>query len=244
MSYQKHTWEHLERVTAEKMNNMEEGIAAADSAAAQAQETADEAVSRCLPTPTSADVGKVATVVGETGKGAVIVPDQTVGGGAEIPNANVSLFTVGAICVTTYDGADYVGTVIEYKGLPRLIINDDASLSLVDNVISLNTLDVDSHTISVNLAQTTPAWGMSAPSSGVLVVHDVEGTLDKTWQEIFDADACILRIATDAMYTQLLAFEVKQKGGTYSVKALDWDGEAHYEVVYTTSSADGYPTME
>lgn len=55
MSYPKHTWEHLERVTAEKMNNMEEGIAAADSAASQAQETAEQAQSKAEEAKRAAD---------------------------------------------------------------------------------------------------------------------------------------------------------------------------------------------
>ena len=78
---------------------------------------------------------------------------------------------------------------------------------------------------------------------GVLVVHDVDDTLDKTWQEIFDADACILQaFKSDDMYSQRFVLEVKHKGGTYSVTTLEWNGEEIYESVYTTSSADGYPT--
>ena len=33
----------------------------------------------------------------------------------------------------------------------------------------------------------TLSWASGSSSGGVLVVHDVEGTLDKTWQEIWDA---------------------------------------------------------
>ena len=29
-------------------------------------------------------------------------------------------------------------------------------------------------------------------AGGVLITHDEDGTLDKTWQEIYDADACII----------------------------------------------------
>ena len=32
-----------------------------------------------------------------------------------------------------------------------------------------------------------PQWATPSGGGGVLVVHDVEGTLDKTWQEIYDA---------------------------------------------------------
>lgn len=193
-----------------------------------------------LPTPTANDIGKVATVAGETSKGAVIVPEQTVDGGTEIHNANASLFTVGAICVTTYDGADYVGTVTEYKGSSRLIINDDTYLSLANNVISLNTFDVDSHTISVNLAQTTPAWGMSAPGGGVILVHSVNGTLDKTWQEIYTAmQNGIVELQYDNPPTVTIAVSAisDTKSSTYGVLFAA-------DQVYIASSADGYPVEQ
>ena len=32
----------------------------------------------------------------------------------------------------------------------------------------------------------------SAPSGGALIVHDVDGTLDKTWKEISDSDYALI----------------------------------------------------
>ncbi len=71
---------------------------------------------------------------------------------------------------------------------------------------------------------------------GVLVVHDVDGTLDKTWQEIFDA--------------MLAGGAVVQDGETSVCTVTNAEYFAlteTYEVsgnnIYSASSADGYPTI-
>lgn len=75
-------------------------------------------------------------------------------------------------------------------------------------------------------------------SGGVLVVTDNDGTLDKTWQEIFNADIAILS-----------SFDsVSLDRGTALISSVYLDNGAYYVVTattipltYTTDSASGYP---
>ena len=81
------------------------------------------------------------------------------------------------------------------------------------------------------------------PSGGMLVVHDVDGTLDKTWQEINDADfAVILAYGSniEAIAHMPVNFCNGGKGGTYDVACM-LQGAAVY---YSASSASGYPTLD
>lgn len=75
---------------------------------------------------------------------------------------------------------------------------------------------------------------------GVLVVHDVDGTLDKTWQEIHDAFvAGSVRIQNAAgviMNVKTVGYSSKE--GKYSVMC-DYYQTDH---TCTTDSASGYPT--
>lgn len=79
---------------------------------------------------------------------------------------------------------------------------------------------------------------------GVLIVHDVDGTLDKTWKEINDALAgAVVLIVEDDGY-----------GGHMSSHVISaYDEEGEYAVVadtkpsgttYTTDSENGYPSSE
>lgn len=166
------------------MNNMENGIAAADSAAAQAQEAAEEALSSSLPTPTSADIGKVATVVGETSKGVVIVPPQTPVNNT-LSNGNPSLFAIGETVIVTIDGTDY-SCVVEV-GKDDLKADTDGNGTVTYDEIGGFRFIGLATTVAVYAVSASASWQPAAPSGGVLVVHEVDGTLDKTWQEIYDA---------------------------------------------------------
>lgn len=82
-------------------------------------------------------------------------------------------------------------------------------------------------------------------SGGVLVVHDVDGTLDKTWQEIHDAMAAgqvpVVGYAdgTDAGITIIVWGAFLDE--TYSL----WDvssNPSQDDPLYSASSASGYPT--
>ena len=103
MSYTQHEWTTGETITAAKLNNMEEGIAAGGGG---------------LPAVTSADVGKGLSVQTVYTKGAVIVPEQTSAyndqeNGILSSNANISLYTSGTPFVAEINGSTYSGTITE-----------------------------------------------------------------------------------------------------------------------------------
>lgn len=196
-----------------------------------------------LPTPTAQDVGKVATVVGETSKGAVIVPEQsvTVSGkdGAVLSNANISLFTVGTYCAVTINGTDYSGTVEEVDGFPALAISlgvghGEAIFGAINGNLILIAAS-GTYTVSVNVASTSVSYGLSAPSGGVLVVHDVNSTLDKTWQEIHDAFVSgSVRIQRDDGSVYGVGYVGYSKHEGYLVSTSTNEG-------YVAASASDYP---
>lgn len=83
---------------------------------------------------------------------------------------------------------------------------------------------------------------------GVLVVHDVEDTLDKTWQEIYDADAvviCETSVNLKRYYTVTSVAAQKNfmsPDTKYVVLADDPEDPSEDALLqFTTSSADGYP---
>lgn len=75
--------------------------------------------------------------------------------------------------------------------------------------------------------------GGGSSGGGVLVVHDVNGTLDKTWNEIKTAalnQGVVLQ--SDEVITTKFEISGSEALGGYSVYAID---------EYLTTSADGYP---
>lgn len=74
---------------------------------------------------------------------------------------------------------------------------------------------------------------------GVLVVHDVDGTLDKTWQEIYDADFAVVVQSVPAGKKKYAVTDVlhNRDNTEFLVKLIEGDPTS-----YTASSADGYPT--
>lgn len=82
---------------------------------------------------------------------------------------------------------------------------------------------------------------------GVSVVTvDETGTLDKTWQELFDATFSVIPISQSDSMTLFLVFYVFERvplgGGDteYVVKAFNHDNV----VEFVASSADGYPVID
>ena len=76
--------------------------------------------------------------------------------------------------------------------------------------------------------------GGSGGDGGVLVVHDEDGTLDKTWKEIHDAPFAVLK------FEEFDGFEVRPLTSVTS-------GDAFYaaftdEFVYETDNENGYPS--
>lgn len=88
--------------------------------------------------------------------------------------------------------------------------------------------------------------GGGGSGGGVLVVNvDENGTLDKTWQELFDATFSVIPISESDSMTLYLVYYVFERvplgGGDteYVVKAFNSDDV----VEFVASSADGYPTL-
>ena len=203
-----------------------------------------------LPTPTAEDIGKVATVVGETSKGAVIVPEQsvTVSGedGAVLSNANISLFTVGTYCTVTINGTDYSGTVEERRETPMLAISlgvghGEAIFGAINGNLIL-VAENGTYTVSVNVASTSVSYGLSAPSGGVLVVNATRSgntmTLTKTWQEIFDAYFAIFSYATGDDDKNVAVIRRIYKDSSYKVETAIGEDT----ITFSASTASGYPT--
>lgn len=87
------------------------------------------------------------------------------------------------------------------------------------------------------------AAGGGGSGGGVLVVHDVDGTLDKTWQEIHDAmfvGGAVIQFNETNVDHVLSVYTGK---GSYFVSSQH-GGEvlAGGERYYTASSASDYPT--
>ena len=87
-------------------------------------------------------------------------------------------------------------------------------------------------------------WVAANPSSGggVLVVTDTNGTLDKTWQEIHDADFAVVlayRSGLDATVHMPVNFCNEEKD-TYNVACL-LQGTTVY---YAADSTSDYPTLD
>jgi hypothetical protein len=75
-------------------------------------------------------------------------------------------------------------------------------------------------------------------SGGALVVTDTDGTLDKTWQEIYDADFAVVVQSSAAGKKKYAVTEVlhNRDNTEFLVNLIEGDPAS-----YTASSADGYP---
>lgn len=84
---------------------------------------------------------------------------------------------------------------------------------------------------------------------GVLVVTDTDGTLDKTWQEIVDADLAVIRQEINAeddppprgFVSPVIYHTIDLKSGGYTIGVLAEEDGAVSIRYYTASSASGYP---
>ncbi len=81
----------------------------------------------------------------------------------------------------------------------------------------------------------------STSGGSVMMVHDSDGVLDKTWEEIHDADFAVLKITYNDNFTStfiILGTEIDH--GVYMVY-FGHIGEDN--IAYMTSSTSGYPTI-
>ena len=203
-----------------------------------------------LPAVTASDAGKVLTVQAQATKGTVIVPEQSIASysshNAVLSNTNNTPFVDGASVIVTADGVDYVATVIDNKGELQAYFMDNYSAGIIlsDNTMTLyDTTDTIAE-ISVNLVNISGEWVAANPSSGggALFVTETNGTLDKTWQEINDADfAVVLAYKSNIGATAHMPVNFCNEGkGTYDVACL-LQGATVY---YSAESTSGYPELQ
>ena len=82
-------------------------------------------------------------------------------------------------------------------------------------------------------------WAEAGSGGGVLLVTATDGTLDKTWQEIADADVAVIVFAGDDVYHKEFVTTVSfdEKNESYDIDVLP-------RGTYTASSASGYPERQ
>ena len=85
--------------------------------------------------------------------------------------------------------------------------------------------------------------GGGSSGGGVLVVHDVDGTLDKTYSEILQGGFGVIETVSEeeAWYYPILAVYAAPDGTEYNVFAATGGIDTISQIKYSTSSADGYP---
>ena len=103
----------------------------------------------------------------------------------------------------------------------------------------------------VSYAMGAKSGGGGGSGGGVLVVHADEQTmtLDKTWQEIHDADIAVVTIENDSIATKMwydvLSVSAPSPGVTkYSVSMITYNQGTSTVVSFKTDSADGYPVVD
>ena len=94
-------------------------------------------------------------------------------------------------------------------------------------------------------------WATAGGSGGgVLVVTDTDGTLDKTWQEIVDADLAVVRLEINdeddppprGFISPVVYHTIDSKSGDYDIGVMAAEDNSVLIMYYVASSADGYPT--
>lgn len=94
----------------------------------------------------------------------------------------------------------------------------------------------------VSYAMGAKSGGGGGSGGGVLVVHDVDGTLDKTWQEIADADCVVCQREDDRFILYAQRTAVYPAEFVVFLNVVDTNG-FNTLVVYQATSADGYPAQ-
>ena len=80
-----------------------------------------------------------------------------------------------------------------------------------------------------------------ASAGGVLIATDTNGTLDKTWQELYDAPFAVIKMNEDGEMYTFPVFGLYEDSGEYVVTATGGTGQV---IGYSSSSASGFPTHD
>lgn len=154
-----------------------------------------------LPTPTADDIGKVATVIGTPTKGEVIVPEQVVyvsKTAIAFEDADASLFVDGTVVIVSISFEDNSvertatvksGTVAVQDWDSRTIVIEKSGNDITYKHNAGNI--AYERTVSVNVQQKIPSWGMTFGSVHAVVSGDGKepteftvDSVDKTVAEI------------------------------------------------------------
>ena len=86
----------------------------------------------------------------------------------------------------------------------------------------------------------------SSGGGGVLIVHDTDGTLDKTYAEIKAALAAVVVMGSGSNITLWWAVQFIEGDFGYGVSVLGQNPEGGYATVndYIAETADGYPVLD
>lgn len=96
----------------------------------------------------------------------------------------------------------------------------------------------------------TPDGGVAGNGGGVPVVgmtvdeNAGVATLDKTWQEIYDAKCGIIAFETGGFCCSMQITRIGEDGGAFCVDAVSFVGNMMEIVNFSASSASGYPSYE
>ena len=76
-------------------------------------------------------------------------------------------------------------------------------------------------------------------SNGMLLIHDEDGILDKTWQEIHDGGHAIVIFESNGYIDRLNVYSIWEDNETYGISI--YDPGFPTTINYECTSANGYP---
>lgn len=139
----------------------------------------------------------------------------------------------------------------QYKKAERFFgLHDDAKPSGVGNASKFTEIDTGKtflyDAVGDDWYEYSEGGGGGGSGGGVLVVHvDAQtGALDKTWQEIADAEYAVVVQSVGTTTAYLYIANIQKTGDTsYVVNAFMIIGTTIYESNYIATSAEGYPVF-